>query len=97
MNKGYWIVRADVNDLDAFKHYASKTPDVLEKFGGTFLSRAGQHQAVEGSTRLRNSLIEFPSYQAALDCWHSDEYQAVREIRLAGSELDIVVLEGTGL
>lgn len=28
MNKGYWIVRADVSNTEAFMAYASKAPDI---------------------------------------------------------------------
>ncbi|AWB68183.1 DUF1330 domain-containing protein [Saccharobesus litoralis] len=94
MSKGYWIVRADVTDMEKFKQYIAKTPAALAKFGGNFLARAGTHEVVEGSTRSRNSLIEFPSYQAALECWQSDDYQQARALRLGGAQLDIVIIEG---
>lgn len=94
MSKGYWMVRADVTDMEKFKEYASKTPAVLSEFGGKFLARAGKYELVEGNTRSRNTIIEFPSYEAALDCWHSSEYQSARSIRLGGGELDIVIVEG---
>lgn len=92
--KGYWIVSADVTDLDKFKQYAAKTPAVLNKYSGQFLARAGDFTAVEGNGRSRNTIIEFPSYQQALDCWHSAEYQDVRAMRLGGAELDIVIVQG---
>jgi uncharacterized protein (DUF1330 family) len=92
--KGYWIVSADVTDLDKFKQYAANTPAVLNKFEGQFLARAGEFAAVEGNARSRNTIIEFPSYQQALDCWHSAEYQEVRDIRLGGAELGIVIVQG---
>ena len=94
MKKGYWIVRADVTDSEKFKAYAAKTPDALEKFGGTFLVRAGKFILAEGNTRSRNTIIEFPSYQSAIDCWESNEYQQARKLRLEGAELDIVIIEG---
>ncbi|MGK0442566.1 MAG: hypothetical protein ACJA0N_002378 [Pseudohongiellaceae bacterium] len=94
MSKGYWIVRADVTDIDKFKEYASKTPRILEKFGGRFLVRAGQFRLVEGSTRSRNTVIEFPSYESALQCWESNDYQDAKKHRVDGGELDIVVIEG---
>lgn len=94
MSKGYWMVRADVTDMEKFKEYASKTPTVLSEFGGKFLARAGKYELVEGNTRSRNTIIEFPSYEAALACWHSDDYQSARNIRLGGGELDIVIVEG---
>lgn len=94
MKKGYWIVRADVTSPEKFKEYASRTPAALEKFGGKFLVRAGEFTLVEGDTRSRNSVIEFPSYQAAIDCWESEDYQSARKLRLGGAELDIVIIEG---
>ena len=94
MTKGYWIVRADVTDMEQFKKYAASNGEALRKYGARFLARAGQFTLVEGTTRARNTIVEFPSYQAALDCWHSPEYQATLEHRLSASQLDLVIVEG---
>lgn len=94
MNKGYWLVRADISHQEKFVEYAKRTPSAINKYDGRFLVRAGQYDCVEGSTRSRNTVIEFPSYQAALDCWNSPEYQTVKMLRLGAAELDIVVIEG---
>jgi uncharacterized protein (DUF1330 family) len=75
MNKGYWIVRADVTDLEQFKLYATANVEAFKKYGARYLVRAGRFEIPEGTTRSRNTIVEFPSYQAALDCWHSPEYQ----------------------
>ena len=94
MKKGYWIVRADVTEPEKFKNYAAKTPEAMTRYGGKFLVRAGDYFLAEGSTRSRNSVIEFPSYQAALDCWQSLEYQSAKKLRVGGAELDIVIIDG---
>lgn len=94
MKKGYWLVRADITDPEKFKVYAAKTPAAVEQFGGRFLVRAGESMLVEGSTRSRNTVIEFPSYQSAIDCWKSEEYQNAKMLRVGGAELDIVIIEG---
>jgi uncharacterized protein (DUF1330 family) len=94
MKKGYWLVRADITDPEKFKAYAAKTPAAVEQFGGRFLVRAGESMLVEGSTRSRNTVIEFPSYQSAIDCWKSEEYQNAKMLRVGGAELDIVIIEG---
>jgi uncharacterized protein (DUF1330 family) len=94
MNKGYWIVRADVTDPQRFNSYAAKTPAAVERFGGKFLARAGASKLVEGDTRSRNTIIEFPSYQCAIDCWNSKEYQDAKMLRIGGAELDVVIVEG---
>jgi uncharacterized protein (DUF1330 family) len=39
-------------------------------------------------------VIEFPSYQAALDCYHSADYQAAIKLRASVSDADIVIIEG---
>jgi uncharacterized protein (DUF1330 family) len=94
MAKGYWIVRMDVNDRDGFAPYLAATPAALAKYGGRFLVRAGRYEVVEGATRSRNTVVEFPSYEAALACWNSPEYQAARALRLPAATADLVVVEG---
>lgn len=94
MPKGYWIVRIDVTDPEPFKAYAAANADALKKYGARFLARAGQYEVPEGTTRTRNTIVEFPSYQAALDCWHSPEYQAALKFRLPASVIDLVIVEG---
>lgn len=49
---------------------------------------------MEGNCRSRNTIVEFPTYQAALDCWHSAEYQAAKSLRDKTCKIDITVLEG---
>ena len=56
--------------------------------------RAGRFENPEGSSRTRNIVIEFHSYQAALDCWNSPEYQEAIKLRLPVAKNDLVILEG---
>lgn len=94
MAKGYWIVRVDVADMEQFKAYAAAAPEALRKYGAQFLVRAGRFENPEGTTRARNTIVEFPSYQAALDCWNSPEYQDAMRLRLPASTMDLVIVEG---
>ena len=94
MAKGYWIGRVDVNNDEGYKAYAAANPAIFKKFGGRFVVRAGKFEAPEGSSRKRNVVIEFPSYQAALDCYNSPEYQANIKVRAPHSSADIIVIEG---
>ncbi len=94
MPKGYWIVRVDIEDPEKYKEYIAANAEPFRKFGARFLVRAGRLETVEGASRARNAVIEFPSYQAALDCWKSPEYQKAMKIRLPVSTADIVVIEG---
>ena len=94
MKKGYWLIRVDVIQPEIFLDYASKTGPALDAYGGKFLVRAGRSESVEGDARSRNSVIEFPSYQAALDCYQSPQYQALVQLRTSACEMDILVIEG---
>ena len=94
MTKGYWIARVDVTDPEKYKAYVAANAEPFKKYGAHFLVRAGRFENPEGSSRTRNVVIEFPSYQAALDCWKSSEYQAAIKLRLPVSTIDLVIIEG---
>ena len=94
MPKGYWIVRVDVENVEQYQRYVAANAEPLSKYGGRFLVRGGRSESVEGTARVRNAVVEFPSYQAALDCWNSPEYQAAIKIRLPVSTMELLVIEG---
>ncbi len=94
MPKGYWIARVDVADLDRYKDYVAANAAPLNRHGARFLVRGGRFENPEGSSRSRNVVIEFPSYQAALDCWHAADYQAALKIRQPVATADLVIVEG---
>jgi uncharacterized protein (DUF1330 family) len=94
MAKGYWIGRVEVSDLEQYKLYVAANALPFQKYGARFLVRGGQFENPEGESRSRNVILEFPSYQAAVDCWHSPEYQAAIKLREAVSTIDLIIIEG---
>jgi uncharacterized protein (DUF1330 family) len=94
MAKGYWIVRVDIRDMETYKSYIAANAGPFNKYGARFLVRGGQFEDVEGSSRERNAVIEFPSYEQAIQCWHSAEYQTALRIREPVSTADLVIVEG---
>ena len=94
MAKGYWIVRVDIDDMEQYKKYIAANAAPFRKWGARFLVRGGEFENVEGGSRARNAVIEFPSYEAARDCWHSPEYQAAMDLRTPVSRADIVIIHG---
>ncbi|WP_204113967.1 DUF1330 domain-containing protein [Shimia biformata] len=94
MPKGYWIARVDVDDIDTYMKYVKANGAVFDAYDGRFIVRGGAFENPEGTSRSRNVVIEFPSYQAARDCYHSAEYQKVKEIRDPVSSGDLVIVEG---
>ena len=94
MTKGYWIARVDVTDPEKYKAYITANAEPFKKYGARFLVRAGRFENPEGTSRTRNIVIEFPSYEAAQDCWKSPEYQEAVKLRLPVSSIDLVIIEG---
>ena len=94
MPKAYWVARVDVHDVESYKDYAASNGVAFAKFGGRFLVRAGKFENPVGSSRARNVVIEFPSYESALACWQSPEYQAAKAKQKGGAEMDVIIIEG---
>jgi len=100
MPKGYWIGRVDVTELDKYSEYISAAAIPFKKYSARFIvahgKRAGRGklETVEGNSRTHNVVIEFPNYQAALDCWNSPEYERARVIRAPITRADIIIVEG---
>jgi uncharacterized protein (DUF1330 family) len=94
MSKGYWIVRVDVSDPEAYKAYIAANATAFAKYHATFLVRGGQHETREGAARARNVVIEFPSYEQARACYDSPEYQHAMSLRRDASTADLIIIEG---
>jgi uncharacterized protein (DUF1330 family) len=58
------------------------------------LVRGGTCENVEGRARSRTVVLEFPSYEAALACYRSPDYQAAKKLRDGKSETDFLIIEG---
>lgn len=94
MAKGYWIARVTVNDAENYPQYVRAGAAAFQKYGARFIVRAGRYEAVEGEGRPRNVVIEFDSFEQALACYRSPEYQAAAVIRQRYADAEIVVVEG---
>lgn len=94
MAKGYWVVQVDITDMEQYKQYMEHNAVAFRQYGARFLVRGGQFAAVEGSSRSRHVVLEFPSYEAALRCWHSPEYQSALRHRVSAAQIDVIVIEG---
>ena len=94
MAKGYWLALVDVSDPESYKAYAAAIQDVLRRFGGRYVIRAGRSETMEGKTRSRLVTIEFKDYETALGCYRSSEYGLVKKLREHCAQADLVVVEG---
>lgn len=94
MPKGYLIAHVDITDPEVYKTYVAANAKPFADHGARFLARGGEHEILEGQSRSRHVILEFPSYQAALDCYHSADYQHATSIRQTASSGDVIVIEG---
>jgi uncharacterized protein (DUF1330 family) len=94
MPKAYWIAHVDVHNDEGYKVYAAANPAIFRKYGGRFVVRAGKFEMVEGASRSRHVVIEFPDYETAVACYRSPEYQANIKVRQPNASADLVIVEG---
>lgn len=94
MAKGYWVAFADVSDPEGYKPYIAENAKAFRKYGGRFLVRGGPYEAPEGKPRSRTVVIEFPTYQAALECYRSPEYAKAMALRRGKSVMDFAIVQG---
>ncbi len=94
MPKGYWIAHVTVNNADMYPDYIRTAAPAFQKYGARFLARAGRYEAMEGEARPRNVLIEFDSFEQAVACYRSPEYQPAVAIRQQCADGEILLIEG---
>lgn len=94
MKKGYWIAMVDITDPEGFKAYVGAYDEAFAKFGGRFLASSGGALFPEGFAATRTVIVEFDTYQQALDCYHSPEYAHALAIRRATSTAHLAIVEG---
>jgi uncharacterized protein (DUF1330 family) len=94
MPKGYVISRVDITDPEAYARYAAAATKAIADHGGRALARGGRCEALEGTARARNVVLEFESYDAARRYFHSEQYQAARAMRQGAAEMEMVLVEG---
>lgn len=94
MPKGYVISRVDVTDPEAYARYAAAGGQAIAAHGGRILARGGRREALEGTARARNVILEFDSYDAARAYFLSADYQAARALRQGAAEIEMVLVEG---
>ena len=95
MKKGYWIsLYFKVDNQENLKKYAETVTPIIKSFGGKPLIRGGQHKTYEGDDFIRTVVWEFPSYEKAIECHNSEEYQAGWNLAKNTTKRHMQVVEG---
>ena len=98
MAKGYWVAFVDVSDPEGYKAYMAENAKAFRKYSARFLTRGPLGETTEGHPRSRVVVIEFPSYDAAVECYKSPEYAKAIALREGKSVMDFAIVpayEGT--
>ncbi|MCY1427307.1 hypothetical protein D9M71_431480 [compost metagenome] len=93
--KAYWIAHVDVTDPEQYQHYTQRAPAAFTLYGGKLLARGGRSEAMEGrATPQRSVVIEFESYERAVACYRSAEYQQACGFRQGVARAEVIIVEG---
>ena len=93
--KAYWIAHVDVTDPQQYSQYTQRAPAAFAAFGGKLLARGGRSEAMEGRpTPQRSVVIEFESYEQALACYRSAQYQEACGHRQGVARAEVIIVEG---
>jgi len=93
----YVIVMMTINDPDTYSKYTARTPAIVEKYGGKFLTRGEAVTTLEGEPyKGRMVIVEFPN-NADVEAFYADpDYQAAKEFRLASSVMHMMLAQEGG-
>ena len=95
MKKGYWIsLYFKIDNKENLKKYAETVTPVIKSFGGKALVRGGEHQTFDGDDFVRTVIWEFPSYNKAIECHNSKEYQAGWSLAKQTTKRHMQIVEG---
>jgi uncharacterized protein (DUF1330 family) len=90
----FWVAQVNVTDPESYGKYSAVVPAILEKYGGRFIARGGRHETLEGdAAKTRVVVIAFESFESALECYRSPEYQAARKFRDGAGDIQLSIVE----
>ena len=91
----YFIVDNEVTDPAGFEEYRKQVPATVARYGGKFLVRGGQVQTLEGDWKPERMVVtEFPNIEQARRWYDSEEYRALKVLRLHAARGSVVLVEG---
>ena len=95
MPYGYVIAQISIKDPKSYAEYVNMVQPTLDAFYGEFLVRGGKATSYEGDPPGdRNVIIRFPSYDHAMNWYHSEKYSEAKKKRQAASDSVRTIVEG---
>jgi len=90
----YVVSMMSITDPEVYKEYTDRTPPIVKKYGGKFLTRGEAFTCVEGQHyEGRLVILEFPT-KDDVEAWFNDPaYQKAMEFRHASSTMNYLLLQ----
>jgi uncharacterized protein (DUF1330 family) len=93
--KAYWVaLYKKIDSAENLKNYTAKVTPIIKSFGGKPLVRGGEYQCLEGENFSRTVIWEFPSYEIAIGCHDSKEYQEGWLLAKDTTERNLQIIQG---
>lgn len=93
--KAYVVAEIDVRDPAAYEDYKARNGPIVAAYGGRYLARGGQAEAVEGDAPTgRVTIIEFDSEAAARAYEDAPEHRAAAALRHGAARSRIYRVKG---
>lgn len=94
----YVVSMMTVHNPELYRRYTDRTPPIVKKYGGRFLTRGERFTCVEGRDyEGRMVILEFPS-EADVLAWFADpEYEDARAFRHASSTMNYLLVQEGGV
>lgn len=84
-----------VNNPAKLEEYKNKVLPVVEKYGGKYVLLGGNTEVVEGQWKpVYPVMIEFPDMELAKKWYYSEDYKALKALRLSAVTSNGVIMEG---
>ena len=91
----YLVIEAVLTDPKGFIPYTKAVPGLVERYGGEYLSLAGESEVFEGDWgETRVVLHRWPDMDSARRFWYSDEYREAKKLREGTGQFRVMLVDG---
>ena len=91
----YAILQINITNKEKYKEYINQVTSIVKKHRGEYIVRGGKSEVVEGEWNYqRTVVVKFPSYDAAIQWYNSEEYAPIKKIREDNSKGNCIIIEG---
>jgi uncharacterized protein (DUF1330 family) len=94
--KYYLVAEIEITDQSWVADYIKNVTGMVERRGGRYLARTPKVERIEGERKPAGIfvIVEWPSRDAAVAFYESEEYRPYRQNRIAGARNEFFLVAG---